>query len=199
LLYYAGSLLLLALYQQFGHGYWALLGFDALLSAGTLALALGEPATMRGLLRADGLRWPPMLAACAAAVGIGLGVGLLADYLAEAMSQRQQEISFIFWETPYPRALSVVFICLLPAIVEEVGYRGLVLGWLQALSARPWQAMAGSAALFSLLHWSLLAWLWLFPLGLVLAYCRFRYGTLWYGIFAHFAYNFAILAVEWWP
>ena len=46
------------------------------------------------------------------------------------------------------------------------------------------------------IHLSIISLLWLVPLGLVLGFLRGKYNTLWYGMVAHFTYNFAITIFE---
>lgn len=38
--------------------------------------------------------------------------------------------------------------------------------------------------------------LWLVPGGLIFAFMRMKYNTLWYGIVGHFTYNFVITVLD---
>ncbi len=199
-LYYGLSLCLVLCYQKswiFNNSLDSLLLFDSLISILTLAFAYRSWTVIKPLLFWHRVKVRELLVLVSLAIILGVLASSIADYLNALYYHRKQSLSFIFWDTPYPKTLAIGFICLQPALIEELGYRGLAIHYLREGTQTKWIALIGSSLLFSFLHLSLLGWLWLFPLGLLLAYFRLKRHSLWYGVIAHFCYNFTILWLEW--
>jgi hypothetical protein len=88
--------------------------------------------------------------------------------------------------------LSVFTIAVMPAIVEEIAFRGMLQGRLMALlGAR--QGFLVTAFAFMFVHLSPLTMPIHLGLGLYLGWLRERSGSLWPGIFVHFAYNTCVV------
>jgi len=94
-----------------------------------------------------------------------------------------------------PLILAIVSYAIFPAIFEELAFRGFLFNNLNYLSGKK-AAIIGSAFLFTLVHFSILSFFWLFPFGLLLAYFRSRYNTLIYGMIGHFTHNFMVIMLE---
>jgi membrane protease YdiL (CAAX protease family) len=85
--------------------------------------------------------------------------------------------------------LSLFMLAILPALFEEVMFRGAV----QNLFSRWWKmpilAIVVTSILFSAVHFSYLGFLSRFALGFVLGWMFYRTGNLWLNIIAHAANN----------
>ncbi len=92
------------------------------------------------------------------------------------------------------RGVLVVSICILPAITEEIAFRGLVQHWLQVALA-PWKAVVLAAGLFTALHFSMYSFPYLFGVGCLLGWVRLKTGSLYPCILIHLLHNWAV--VEW--
>ena len=102
---------------------------------------------------------------------------------------------FAFSRFKYPLVLMLSVIALMPAIFEELAYRGFVMGGLlKLLDAR--QAIFLSSFLFALIHLSLISFFWLMPFALFLAYIRKKENTIWYGVLVHFVFNTITCLIE---
>ena len=89
----------------------------------------------------------------------------------------------------------IFFVAVMPALFEELGYRGFLLQkLLQVVDKR--QAIFISAFMFSIMHISFISLFWLFPFALFLAYIRFKENTLWYGVVFHFTFNLTVCLSE---
>ncbi len=86
----------------------------------------------------------------------------------------------------------VFLICVLPALTEEIAFRGLVQHWLQA-AIRPVRAMMLASGLFVVLHFSLLSAPYLFALGMLLGWAKWKTGSLYPPMVIHFLHNLAVL------
>lgn len=90
-----------------------------------------------------------------------------------------------------PAALVVVF-CVFPAIIEELAFRGLVQHWLHA-ALSPVHAIVVASALFSLMHFSVLSFFYLFLVGVLLGWTRYRTGSLYPAMLIHFLHNLCVI------
>ena len=89
--------------------------------------------------------------------------------------------------------ISLIVLALLPAIGEELLFRGV---FTRALSGVPIVAIVGSAVLFSAYHLQPPQMLGTFPLGLALGLLAVRSGSIVPGMIAHFLNNATVLVVE---
>ncbi|WP_054852072.1 CPBP family intramembrane glutamic endopeptidase [Olleya sp. ITB9] len=95
----------------------------------------------------------------------------------------------------YPLFWSILFIAILPPIIEELAFRGVLFNQLLKVTNQKLTIIA-TAFLFALIHFSIFSFLWIFPFGLLLGYLRYKYNTLWLGIIIHFLHNFIILMLD---
>ena len=94
---------------------------------------------------------------------------------------------------------SVLVLALMPAITEEIAFRGYILSGLER-AYRPRTAILLSAFLFAFLHAMISLFQQFFPaalLGLILGVVAYRTGSLWPGAVLHFVNNaLAVVAPE---
>jgi len=84
---------------------------------------------------------------------------------------------------------SMIIIALLPAIFEEVCFRGGLQNILTRWSKGPWMAIIVTAFIFSFIHMSYYGFLVRFALGIILGLVFYYSGNLWLCIIFHFLYN----------
>ncbi len=85
-----------------------------------------------------------------------------------------------------------LFVCLFPAVFEELGFRSYVYPLLQRALTPVWAAVI-SSALFASLHLSFWSWPYLFGLGLLFAFAATKTRSVLPCVVLHFAHNFAVL------
>ncbi|HEX6334969.1 MAG TPA: CPBP family intramembrane glutamic endopeptidase [Flavisolibacter sp.] len=85
--------------------------------------------------------------------------------------------------------MSIVILALLPAIFEEVLFRGGLQNFLARATKRPWVAILVVSVLFSLVHFSFFGFLPRVFLGIMLGMIYYATGNLWLAILAHFINN----------
>lgn len=103
--------------------------------------------------------------------------------------------TYQFQETDSPLFLSVLFVCVQPALFEELAFRGFLFNNIQKVSSVIGTVYITSF-IFGILHLAIVSLLWLVPIGLVFALLRSKYNTLWYGVIGHFTYNLGIVLVD---
>ena len=85
-----------------------------------------------------------------------------------------------------------VLFCLFPAVTEEIAFRGLLQTWLTtALETR--KAIMITAALFAMLHFSVISFPYLFFLGALFGVVRWKTESLYPGMILHFVHNFVVI------
>lgn len=84
------------------------------------------------------------------------------------------------------------FFCLSPAILEEIAFRGLVQHWLTA-AIRPMRAMMLASALFTALHFSIVSFPYLFAVGMLLGWTKWKTNSLYPPILIHFLHNWIVM------
>ena len=91
-------------------------------------------------------------------------------------------------------ALTVLYLCILGPVTEELLLRGFALKNLSRVSQRFGILM--TALLFALMHENLRQFLFAFPLGILLAYITIRYDSLTPAIITHICVNTAAMLTE---
>jgi len=84
---------------------------------------------------------------------------------------------------------NLTLIALLPAIGEELVFRGIVQQQLQRRIASPWLAIVLASAIFSFIHFQFEGFLPRMLLGILLGWLYWRSQNLWVPVAAHFANN----------
>lgn len=114
---------------------------------------------------------------------------ILPDLAAEAESQVSKMTSaLLVMETPWEFLTTLGLVAVLPAIGEELMFRGIVQNYLmKEINAH--LAIWVSAALFSALHLQFAGFLPRLFLGALLGYLFYWSGSLWLAILAHFINN----------
>ncbi|GEO09347.1 CPBP family intramembrane glutamic endopeptidase [Segetibacter aerophilus] len=113
----------------------------------------------------------------------------------EAMYNRALQV-FLQMKNFGDLLINLFIMALLPAIGEELFFRGSLQKALLRISHRPWLAIVVSSVVFALLHGTFFKILPIFTLGLILGVVYYVTRNLWYTILIHFLNNaFAVLSV----
>ena len=89
-----------------------------------------------------------------------------------------------------------IVVAVIPAIVEEFFFRGLLLGDLLKAKIRPALAIPVTGFIFALIHFEFDNMLAIWALGSFLGYLYYVSGSLWLPIAAHFVNNFFAVLVK---
>ncbi|MBL4667746.1 MAG: CPBP family intramembrane metalloprotease [Flavobacteriales bacterium] len=102
-------------------------------------------------------------------------------------------LNYIAFENPI--LWSFIFISFVPAVFEELGFRGYLFNQLLKITS-PKVTILITAFLFALMHFSFVSIVWIFPFGLVLGYLRLKHNTIWFGMIIHFIHNSVVLLID---
>ena len=88
--------------------------------------------------------------------------------------------------------LATFMLAVLPAVCEELLFRGIIFNGLKSKLKAPW-AIVFSALLFALMHMSIYQTVHQFVMGVILATLAYYSGTIVYGMIFHFVNNFLVV------
>lgn len=133
----------------------------------------------------------PVLAAWPIAAAISLSLGWLSDLVGVDV-----KITSLFLDQGYGWGWIILLICVQPAVVEELAFRGIIQTTLRD-AMRPVDAIVVSAVAFSIMHWNGVVLVPFFLLGCYLGWLRLRTESLWPTMIAHFLHNLLVVLDEW--
>ena len=200
LAYYFITLALLATYKMTDlfpvtfESFLAVSILDALIVIAFWIIAWKE---VRPLLGFSGLKLSIVGLTITGALAGCLIVSVVADYINVSLFESTYSERWIFAETTSPLLFSVLLTCAVPALFEEVAFRGFLFNNIQKIST-PSGAAYITAFIFGIIHLAVISMLWLVPLGIAFAFLRIKYNTLWYGMIGHFAYNLGFVLIDYW-
>lgn len=87
---------------------------------------------------------------------------------------------------------NIVIFCLVPAVTEEVIFRGVMQSWLLKVYSEK-KSLLICAGLFSMVHFSAVSFPYLFLVGLLLSYIKIRTKSIYPVMILHFLHNFAVI------
>ena len=90
----------------------------------------------------------------------------------------------------------VMLYCIIPAITEEIAFRGLLQHWLAA-AIRPQRALLLASALFAAMHLSVISFPYLLLVGLLLGWAKWKTGSLYPSMAIHFLHNLVVVMCFW--
>jgi membrane protease YdiL (CAAX protease family) len=115
------------------------------------------------------------------------------QYLSDLVN-RKLPIENGVYLSDYKILVGFVFYATLPAIFEEIFFRGLIFDRLKLIYSVK-NSIIISSILFYLIHLvfgTFISFLYILPLGFFHGYLRNRYNNLFYPIVSHFFYNFVV-------
>jgi len=98
-------------------------------------------------------------------------------------------LAFLKMDSPLDLMLNILIVALLPAIGEELLFRGCLQQLLIEWTKKPHLAIFIAAALFSAIHFQFLGFVPRMLIGAFLGYLFYWSGNLWYAIIGHFVNN----------
>jgi membrane protease YdiL (CAAX protease family) len=169
--------------------------FDTLLAIIAVTFFCDKWSQNRSLLAWHNFSVLKLLSYCSIAIAGSFIVNFIVDWLNQTLFSEELSYYAFYATHSYGKELMIFFVAIMPALFEELGYRGFVLQKL-LLSVDKKQAVFISAFLFAIMHMSFISLFWLIPFALLLAYVRIKENTLWYGVCMHFTFNLTVCVME---
>ena len=87
----------------------------------------------------------------------------------------------------------ILLIAVFPGVTEEVAFRAMVQHWLQ-IAIKPRHAIILASALFMALHFNILGAPYLFMVGCLLGWVKYKTGSLYPSMLIHGLHNYVVIA-----
>jgi uncharacterized protein len=130
----------------------------------------------------------PLVGVCLFSILFACAVNLSVPIVNRWLFDTDLNYYWLYADSSNPILFMFLSIAVMPAVFEELAFRGFILNNLTLFTNKQ-TALIISSFLFALLHLSFISFFWLFPFALVLGQLRLKYDTLWYGIVAHLMFN----------
>jgi len=117
-----------------------------------------------------------------------IAVQISVTQINQVLFHRDYHFYPLFLTTDYPFTYMLLCVAVLPAFVEEFGYRGFLISGLEKI-IDPKQAMYIASFAFAIMHLSFISFFWLLPFAFLLGRIRQKENTIWYGVVIHFIFN----------
>ena len=130
-------------------------------------------------------------------VGLAIGGAFSVNFLADLIRSmgNSQSVDYLFHDTDFPLFYSIISIAVVPAIFEELLFRGILIGQIRKVMNKS-SVILVSGFVFAILHLSPISLIWLIPTGIFLGWLRFYTGQLWLGVLYHFTYNTTLILIS---
>ena len=130
------------------------------------------------------------------AIPISAGLKKVFDNM-ESQYAEQVKLMATF-KTPLDYIIALFIIALMPAIVEELFFRGAMQNIFMRWFKNPLLVIFITAFIFSAIHFSWYGFIPRLALGMILGYIFYYTGNLWYSISAHFFNNALMVTILYW-
>lgn len=162
--------------------------FDGITTTITILFIAFTFKNIRHSLRWNNFSVKKLLLYTGIAVISSLIVQFLVGLLNRSLFDEEYYLYFTFMRTSHPVLFMILMISVQPALIEELGYRGLLMSQLSRILDSK-QVIFISAFLFALSHLSVFSMLWIIPFAILLGYVKEKEQTIWYGVVLHFMFN----------
>jgi membrane protease YdiL (CAAX protease family) len=162
---------------------------EIILAAITLRFVYLSRNAIKPVLTFNNFKWSVLLSVIAIAAVGSLVVSISVQQLNVTFFHNEVNYYKAFKLYTFPTLIMLYSIALMPAIFEELAFRGVMYNYCTAfLDER--LVVVVTAFLFAIMHLSMISLAWLIPFGIFIGNLRRKYHTLWYGIIFHFVFNF---------
>lgn len=179
---------LLIKHSSWFNSYDELFWVEIILAVITLRFVWLNWSEMRPVIRFNNFKWS-VLAIVVSIAAIG---SLLVTISVRELNVSFFHTDFSYYEAyrlyNYPVLVMIYSIALMPAIFEELAFRGVMYNYCgNFLDER--LVVALTAFLFAIMHLNLMSLVWLIPFAFFIGSLRRKYNTIWYSIIFHFTFN----------
>jgi membrane protease YdiL (CAAX protease family) len=136
-------------------------------------------------------------------INVALDIGKYFPDVENWMREMQDKNDYIitqFMTTVSPMGLLVnlIVVAVLPAVGEELLFRGVLMNWLSKVMSNIHINILISAAIFSAIHFQFYGFIPRFMLGIILGYAYYFSQNLWVPMLLHFINNAITVIIYYW-
>ncbi len=143
---------------------------------------------LKPLFRWESFTVPKAIVYAGASILFAVAVNIIIKWVNKNVFNENVYYYRSFKHLPYPKLGMIALVALLPAVFEELAYRGVILQSLFNIQYER-RAIFFAAFLFAIIHMSFISFFWLLPFAIWLGNIRWKEKTIWYGVLIHFCFN----------
>ena len=175
-------------YTNWFASYDRLFWIEMLIAVITILFARVNLKYLKPVLKFNNFSWYRMFTVIAAAIVFSSVVNVFITQINISIFGTHTSLYEGYRIYQFPIILMFYSIALVPALFEELAFRGILYNYLNTfLDGRLVVMVTGVG--FAAIHLNFFSLVWLIPFGIFIASLRRKYNTLWYGIIFHFVFN----------
>lgn len=175
-------------YTDWFNSYDQLFWIEILLAVITLFFAKTNFRSLKPLLRFNNFSWLTLLGVIVAAVIFSSIVNIFITEINISFFGTNINLYEGYRIYQFPVLIMFYSIAFVPAIFEELAFRGVLYNYLVTMLDERLVVMVTGFA-FAAIHLNFFSLIWLVPFGIFIGSLRRKYNTLWYGVIFHFVFN----------
>ena len=179
---------LLVTYTPWFAGYDRLFWVEIGLAAITIGFTAASWKQLKTVFRFNGFSLRVLLGVVVLAVVFSAIVNIGVYEINISLFRKERSLYDPYRDFAYPVPLMLYSIAVIPALFEEMAFRGVLYGYFSRLLDEKLVVLV-TACTFAAIHLNFFGLLWLVPFGLLIGNLRRRYQTIWYGVIFHFCFN----------
>lgn len=164
-----------------------------------LIYCFASEAGFKGYERSSKITFLNIILCILATICVNILISYLTTYIGTPLftflSKNTQTQYISLPKTSFEFVVDIIFICLMPAIFEEMLFRGVVLTNYEKIYGSK-KAIVMCGFVFALMHNSISSFIPQFLVGIFLSYIVFKFNSLYMGMIAHFTNNFVTLIIQ---
>lgn len=179
---------LLVSYTGWFQSYSKLFWVEIIMAAIAIFYAKLNWAQIKPLLRFNNFRWTILGSLIAIACLFSLFVNISVNQINVSLFRSSTNLYDPYRIYEFPVLVMVYSIAIMPALFEELAFRGILYGYLTRFLDDRLVVMV-TGFVFAAIHLNFFSLVWLVPFGIFIGSLRRKYDTLWYGVIFHFVFN----------
>ena len=168
--------------------YDQLFWIEILLAVITILFAKANWQSLKPLLRFNNFKWYLLVGVILLAFIFSSVVNISINQINISVFRNDAVMFDAYRIYQFPVLVMFYSIALVPALFEELAFRGILYNYLGSFLDGHLTVMV-TTFVFAAVHLNFFSLIWLVPFGVLIATLRRKYNTLWYGIIFHFVFN----------
>lgn len=177
------------------NSYDSLFFVEVTLAAVTVYFARRNRATVKPLLRFNNFNVLVLLVVIAVSIVFSTIISLTIKQINVSIFQVDTSLFEPYRIYQFPVLIMIYSIAVMPAIFEEIAFRGVLYNYFNAFLDERMVVMI-TGFIFAAIHLNFFSLVWLIPFGILIGTLRRKYNTLWYGIIFHFVFNLTACLID---
>ena len=161
----------------------------------TIYYAYKNKESIGPILRFNNFKWGIAALVITVALSFSIVVNLAVREMNVSLFQSDTNYFDFYKIYVAPIPIMIYSIALMPAIFEEIAFRGILFNYLSTFLDDKLVVMV-TGFVFAAMHLSTLSLIWLIPFGILLGIMRNKYSTIWYGVIFHFVFNLTSCLID---